>query len=370
MNYINLLASALISLVFCPFLQAKSLSKDSLNFCYTQKREDLSTEVALIGKYKNFFKDEGLILNPIKSTDLPLPEGVSFQKDLNINLATAEKKIYIPTMYLNYNLNMFSTLVDEKDCDIISTSLEYALFTKKSKEVSLLAMYVYGGKYDTHIISLKDSSVNSLKDLVGKKIRLGITATYLAFKNAMNKRGLRADQVEIIHTKVEETEAGLDQGNYAAAIVYNPTMALLLATGKYKIIYKNLYSEFSPSGTIPNSALFVKNNFLKNNKIKIEKFLRGYLKSEAFLKKNPEELVYGTEPYYGKNPYGFFSPLVIEKSASAFAIPSIFIFANGYKNEETTKEIMLTEIKNFEIENFKAGIINQKFYYDSLANRK
>jgi NitT/TauT family transport system substrate-binding protein len=98
--------------------------------------------------------------------------------------------------------------------------------------------YTYGGNR-TAVVARKGVDVKSPKDLIGKKVgsRIGgIDNTMLMI--ALNKSGVRADQVQIINMSAEDIGAGLASGLIDAGSGTEPSNSIWVAKGVGEVAFR------------------------------------------------------------------------------------------------------------------------------------
>lgn len=349
---------------------AETKKAEKINFCIHTYREELAASTALIGKNMNFFSEKGIELKVLNEKNLVKYSKEHLLKNSNLVKRAAEKNMYAADV--TNELNIIENLVNTKKCDIVALSLEAMVFSKKSNKVMPIAIYMYGNQYDTSLLAKTDSNINNINDLVGKKVRLGRTSTYIAFENLLKKNDVKIENIQLVRSSLQDTETKMVTGDYDAVIAYVPTIPLMLSTGKYKVVQQNLYTSSSSFKVVPKSGLYVTDNFFKKRKQLLNKFISAYQKSEEYLKKNPEELIYGMEPYFGKEVYGKYTEVEVEKASLTFGIPSAYYFDTRYdynKNSEVDQGFIMAGIKEYEDRLYEAGAISKRHYHDNLAEK-
>lgn len=142
----------------------------------------------------------------------------------------------------------------------------------------------------------KDSPINGVQDLKGKKIgidEVGGTPHQVAAV-WLEKSGISAkpEDKEVTFLPFEEGNlevAALDKGDIDVAALWDPFGSVQEKTGKYKVIF-----DLSTDPTFANKYccfLYASNKLLAEQPEKISALLRAYNKAQAWIAENPEETV-------------------------------------------------------------------------------
>ncbi|MGP3982144.1 aliphatic sulfonate ABC transporter substrate-binding protein [Streptomyces sp. KR80] len=136
--------------------------------------------------------------------------------------------------------------------------------------------------------------VKSLDDLKGKKIatpQLGNTQD-VALLNYLSEKGLEVDpetgkgDVSVLRVDNKETPALFERGDLDGAWVPEPTAAKLVASGgKVLLDEQKLWKD----GKFVITNVIVSQKFLKQHPDVVEAVLRGSVRTNAWIRKNPDE---------------------------------------------------------------------------------
>ncbi len=253
-----------------------------VNVCIPQSREELVILQVMLAKEKAMFEKNG-----IKANFIIKP----FTDKLNISsFPQGEKDV---KMLQNKNVSSLglNRFKDEDKCDFITTSIESFFFKPQTMEkYKPLQLVAYGDSYDTNLVVSKDSPYKSLKDLKGKKIRVGFIATIVALEEMLKREGMSMNDVIINRTMMPtEVHAALESKKIDAAITYFPTMHALLTSGKVRIIKKDIYNNFMNTPS-PKSLCFVDKKFNDKNPEVVAAFKKTLKEAQAFGNENPSQL--------------------------------------------------------------------------------
>jgi ABC-type nitrate/sulfonate/bicarbonate transport system substrate-binding protein len=269
------------------FGSAKTLQP--INVCYQEYREEMVTAALQTGEKKKFFEEAGFKVNWIKNDFESKSEKERQAAFDNSNFNKSSKK-----HYFNGAISEVALLqsADSKKCDFVSTTFEAVLASKVdlNKMVPVTA-YRYGEDYDTHLVVRKDSTVKSLKDLKGKTIRINQIGSIIPFENMLKAAGVSPDDISYKKVALADLPRALDSGEVDAVLSYNPTIPLLLGSGRVRILEAKIFSRFY-GHYVPHSLLVVNKEFMATKKVVYEKFMKVVALSTAELSRRPENVVY------------------------------------------------------------------------------
>lgn len=284
MNYLSLVVLAL-AIVQAATLQATEVSK--VNVCYQEFREEMVTAALYTTKEKGFFKNEGIDVNWIQNGRIQIKKRRAAARASRLNTNSA--KPYFVNSVPDIELLQTAT---EKGCDFVSTTFEAALGSNVDLGLyAPLAVYRYGRDYDTHLVVRADSKIQSMKDLKGKTVRFNQVGSLIAFEGMLKKAGLSPQDVKYERANLASLGSDLDKGKFDVVLSYNPTIPLLLGSGRVRILEKNLFSSFYAK-SIPHSVLLVKRKLLNENKDMVARFMKAFAKGADDLASKPENMIH------------------------------------------------------------------------------
>ncbi|MGE4131404.1 MAG: ABC transporter substrate-binding protein [Bdellovibrionales bacterium] len=174
-------------------------------------------------------------------------------------------------------------------CDV-GISPVAGMMALQDKDLALLQplyMSTYGQDYDTHLIVRNDSLIKSVKDLRGKVVRIGQVPTHMALNGVLKDSGMRLNDV-ILETTIPANHvlAALDSGRIHAAITYVPTMPLMLASGKVRVLSQNIIGRQVMAKT-PNALMFTSRKFAAEHAEVLSRFRAAMTKNLAQIERDP-----------------------------------------------------------------------------------
>ncbi|MBA9026405.1 aliphatic sulfonate ABC transporter substrate-binding protein [Peribacillus huizhouensis] len=183
---------------------------------------------------------------------------------------------------LSQGSNKALEFLNSSSVDFGSTAGAAALIAK-SKGAPIESVYIFSKPEWTALVTKKDSSIQSVKDLKGKKIAATIgTDPYIFLLRALDEAGLAPTDVEIVNLQHADGGTALTTGQVDAWAGLDPHMAKLELEADTRIFYRN--PEFNTYGT-----LNVRSDFAKKYPAEVEKVIEVYEKARKWVLENPEE---------------------------------------------------------------------------------
>lgn len=146
------------------------------------------------------------------------------------------------------------------------------------------SVYVYSRAEWTAFVVRKDSPLQSVADLKGKKIAATKgTDPYLFTLRALQQAGLKKDDVELLHLQHPDGRIALEKGDVDAWAGLDPHMAASQIQAGSRLLYRN--KDFNSYG-----VLSVTESYAKEHPQAIKTVLTAYEKARDWAVKNPEEL--------------------------------------------------------------------------------
>ncbi|MBA1228817.1 aliphatic sulfonate ABC transporter substrate-binding protein [Pseudomonas viridiflava] len=146
------------------------------------------------------------------------------------------------------------------------------------------SVYVYSRAEWTALLVRKDSPLQSVSDLKGKKIAATKgTDPYLFTLRALQQAGLKKDDVELLHLQHPDGRTALEKGDVDAWAGLDPHMAASQIQAGSRLLYRN--KDFNSYG-----VLSVTQTYAKEHPEAIKTVLTAYEKARDWAVKNPEEL--------------------------------------------------------------------------------
>ncbi len=138
--------------------------------------------------------------------------------------------------------------------------------------------------FDSLIVK-KDSTLNSLKDLEGKKIGVfpGSTATNL-LKKFLSDNNVDISKMEFIQIVPANQLPALYEGSIDALHAYEPTTAIALQSGNAKKLYSSIYAEQLNHN--PQGVALISTKFISENPQLAKKTIKAFNQASDFISQN------------------------------------------------------------------------------------
>ncbi len=145
------------------------------------------------------------------------------------------------------------------------------------------SVYVYSRAEWTALVVRKDSPLNSVTDLKGKKIAATKgTDPYLFTLRSLQQAGMKKDDVELVHLQHPDGRTALEKGDVDAWAGLDPHMAASEIQAGSRLLYRN--KDFNSYGVVS-----VTEQFAKAHPQTIAKVLGAYEKARDWAVKHPDE---------------------------------------------------------------------------------
>ncbi len=261
-------------------------SAKTVRLCMPRGHEDLLNMALLVARDNGLFKQHGV------DVKIELVRNQNALKDADREFAFSDAGPIMPFSNEDWELSEL-LLGKKKDCDIAVSPVVGLLATQKTDITLIKPLYMtaYGTDYDTHIVVKNDSPIKTVKDLKGKVIRIGQVPTHIALYQMLKKNDLKMEDVTLRFGMASNLASeGLAKGEIDAAVTYVPTMPMMLASGKVRVLEQNIISKYVLPRT-PNAILFTSQAYAKANPKVIENVRATVLATMEFINKNPSSVL-------------------------------------------------------------------------------
>ena len=173
-------------------------------------------------------------------------------------------------------------LLNSKSIDFGSTAGAAALIGKANGN-PIKAIYVYSRPEWTALVVRKDSPINTVTDLKGKKVAVTRgTDPHIFLLRALHEAGLSEKDIQMVVLQHPEGRIALEKGDVDAWAGLDPMMAQTELQAGSRLFYRNV--NFNSYG-----VLDVREEFAKQYPAYVERVLAAYEKARAWAIQNPEE---------------------------------------------------------------------------------
>ena len=202
-----------------------------------------------------------------------------------------EQGVQIETIQLQSSNQLVDALI-RGDIDIVvETSAVPALIaeTIDSGKIKIFSAsdITPENPFDSLIIK-KDSILNSLKDLEGKKIGVmpGSTATNL-LKEFLSHKKVDVSKIEFMQIVPANQLSALYAGSIDVLHAYEPTTAIALQSGNAKLLYSSIYAEQLNHN--PQGIALISTKFISESPNLAKKTIEAFNQASDFISENDAE---------------------------------------------------------------------------------
>lgn len=260
----------------------KATTKTKVKLCVPFFREEFLSLAAMEAKDKGFFAQEGLDVTVIP---------VTTQRGVHSHML---KKGELPPRIMD-DFNVANTVgTSPETCQFGTSNVERFLAhdNEAQNTTTPLLLSSYGESYDTQLVVTANSNIATIKDLKGKRIRLGQAPVRMAMEKILKEAGLTiADIKQDYGTPATAVLAKLESGELDAAVTYVPTMPYMLASGKVRVLKSNIVKNYL-EGQIPHSLVIANKAFAAKSPDVVKRFINAIQASNEYLRRNPSEAIY------------------------------------------------------------------------------
>jgi sulfonate transport system substrate-binding protein len=173
-------------------------------------------------------------------------------------------------------------LLNSKSIDFGSTAGAAALIGKANGN-PIKAIYVYSRPEWTALVVRKDSPINKVEDLKGKKVAVTRgTDPHIFLLRALHEAGLTEKDIQMVVLQHPDGRIALERGDVDAWAGLDPMMAQTEIQSGSRLFYRNV--NFNSYG-----VLNVREEFAKQYPAYVQRVLAAYEKARLWAVQNPEE---------------------------------------------------------------------------------
>ncbi|SIS57550.1 aliphatic sulfonate ABC transporter substrate-binding protein [Salimicrobium flavidum] len=164
-----------------------------------------------------------------------------------------------------------------------SSSAGAAALMSKANGAPVETVYLYSKPEWTALVSGKDSGIDSVEDLRGKKVAATLgTDPYIFLERALKKHDMSTDDIELVNLQHPDGASALSNGDVDAWAGLDPHMAREELESGANLFYRD--ADLNTYGT-----LNTRTEFAENNPDVVKKVIEAYEKARQFAIDNPEE---------------------------------------------------------------------------------
>lgn len=211
---------------------------------------------------------------------------------VNGDLIARKEKIYEDTLGVKVNIVKFSSGKDVNtalasgsiDVSELGTS-PTALGIASGLQYTVIGIGDIIGSAESLVVK-KDSGIQSINDLKGKKIATPFASTaHYSLLNALSLSGVNASDVNLLDMEADDIWAAWQRGDIDGAYIWYPVQDELLKDGGVVITGSD---KLAQQGIVTGDLLVARNDFAKDHPELVTKFLQALLKANDIYFNQPE----------------------------------------------------------------------------------
>lgn len=156
-----------------------------------------------------------------------------------------------------------------------------------AKGIPYEVFWIHDIEGDNEALAVKNSAnINSIKDLVGKKVAVPSgSTTHYSLLNALKLEGIKQSDVKILDMQPPEIFAAWQRGDIDAAYVWQPTLGKLLTDGRILVTSR----ELAEKGIVTADVGIVRTEFAQKYPDIMKKYVQLQEKAFDLYNKNQDE---------------------------------------------------------------------------------
>lgn len=183
---------------------------------------------------------------------------------------------------LSQGSNKALEFLNSNSVDFGSTAGGAALIAK-AKKAPIEGIYIASKPEWTALLTQKNSSIQNVEDLKGKKVAATLgTDPYIFLLRSLNEAEIKQEEVQIVNLQHSDGAAALTTGQVDAWAGLDPHMARIEVESGARLFYRN--PDFNTY-----CFLNVRSDFAKKYPEQVEKVIALYEKARKWTLENPEE---------------------------------------------------------------------------------
>ena len=235
----------------------------------------------------------GCSANKTASGDLPKVINIGTQEMPN------DEKIAIAKGYFEQEMGVKVNIIKFEAGSIrnalISKDIDFALLGSSSAtlgiasgiDVELIWVHEVLGNSEA-LVAKKNSGINTIKDLKGKKVATPFTTTtHYSLLKALELNGMSEKDITLLDMQMPEVYAAWQRGDIDAAYAWEPTLSKLLPDGKIILTSKDMAAK----GVVTSNVEVVRRDFAQKYPDLVAKYIKALDKSVNLYNDNKSEAV-------------------------------------------------------------------------------
>jgi taurine transport system substrate-binding protein len=218
----------------------------------------------------------------IGTQQMPNDERIAITKDF------FEKELGVKVNIIEFQAGDIRNALVSKDIDFaLLGSASAAQGIASGIDIETIWIHEVLGDAERLVVK-KNSNINSIKDLAGKKIATPFTTTtHYSLLKALELNGVSEKDVTLLDMQMPDVYAAWQRGDIAAAYAWEPTLSNLLKDGKTIISSKDM----AEKGVVTSNVEVVRREFAEKYPDIVTKYIKAVNKAVKLYNENQTEAV-------------------------------------------------------------------------------
>ena len=251
------------------------------------------TNIIMTTVIATLFVGCGTSKNKTASSGVPKVVNIGTQQMPN------DEKIAIARGFFEEQMGVKVNIIEFNAGDIrnalVSKNIDFALLGSSSATLGIASgidvemIWIHEVLGDAErLVAKNGSDINSIKDIVGKKIATPFaTTTHYSLLKALELNGISEKDITLLDMQMPEVYAAWQRGDIDAAYAWEPTLSNLLKDGKTIISSK----EMAQKGVVTSNVEVVRREFAHKYPGIVTKYIKAVNKSVKLYNENQVEAV-------------------------------------------------------------------------------
>lgn len=199
-----------------------------------------------------------------------------------------EEEIGVKVNIIEFQAGDLRNALVSKDIDFaLLGSASAALGIASGMDIEMIWIHDIIGESE-RLVSKNGSNINSIQDIVGKKIATPFaTTTHYSLLKALELNGISEKDITLLDMQMPEVNAAWQRGDLDAAYAWDPTLSNLLKDGKTIITS----ADMAKKGVVTSDVEVVRREFAKKYPDIVTKYIKALNKSVNLYNENEAEAV-------------------------------------------------------------------------------
>lgn len=179
----------------------------------------------------------------------------------------------------------------------LSAGAVLAMSAEQREELIPVSMSFYDAGNDMDLVTGSKSSIRSVKELKGKRIRVTSLPSALALIDILAKYGMKLNEVILrVGSQPEWSMGGLTLGKHEATFTTPPLTPVFVRRGDIRVLQAKVISQHAK--TMPGVLLLASRTFAETRAGELAKFRKALAEAQSYIKNHPEAVPRAMETFF------------------------------------------------------------------------